>query len=300
MILVYTVQWSYSETLQCYLDSIEATSWLEEDKTWVIKPSHRILAVKEARWWPGFGCTARMLHCSIDLGSVWSNLGDLLEKLQLQPLSENYDPMGPSQWHWVHFSVHLWTFASARGSSLGEGRTGWPSRPALPCTPLLLWLATTGCLSCPQKYWSLSQIDRNSTTQRCTLSICSARAFSNVMSPHSKWPRYFACAFEDGRSLPKRKNPTKHSANTAHSADTAHNPNLSLCFVTSQWVLSRSNIAGVIGSLTCFDGEPLVDWILWIPACMGRSIGREELSWGSGKPRLMCMLRVTDMYILIA
>ena len=54
---------------------------------------------------------------------------------------------------------------SARGFSLGGGRMGQLSYPALPCMPLLLWLGTASGLSCQLRYWYcfLSQIDRIST-----------------------------------------------------------------------------------------------------------------------------------------
>ena len=49
------------------------------------------------------------------------------------------------------------------------------------------------------------------------------------------------------------------------------------------------SVVGVMGNLILAAVGMCLEYARWMPACISRSLGREENSLGSGRPRLICM-----------
>jgi len=93
---------------------------------------------------------------------------------------------------------------------------------------------------------------------------------------------------------PEQKKPKKHRSAAAQ------------IMITSGSVARGSKVdrmarrmAGVIGSLVRLGFDVCSRWVRWIPAWTRRRRGNEENERGSGRPRVTCVCRMPDKYVLM-
>ena len=93
---------------------------------------------------------------------------------------------------------------------------------------------------------------------------------------------------------PERKKPKKHRSATTQ------------IMITSGSVARGSKVdrmarrmAGVIGSLVRLGFDACSRWVCWIPAWTRCRWGKENNEHGSGRPRVTCVCRMPDKYVLM-
>ena len=69
--------------------------------------------------------------------------------------------------------------------------------------------------------------------------------------------------------------------------------------LSDQCILILFNIVGVIGNLTLSDSGECWEYSLLMPDCTNRSLGSDENSLGSGRPKVICIYLMPDKYVFI-